>query len=916
MGSVKDGRDGGVDYSVNQNMTKNDALSAASVHTLSTMQNTLYTAYGSGGARVYWSKGSAVAVDKNTVAFYYDEVDSYDLDKYEGQRDVEVGDVLYGVAVGYDNMADVQKGANFMASSVVRTTYNTTSGKYEYESTNLADVILFDEANILTARDYAFVLSANRRDSNSVTLNVLFEDGKAGTLVVSRSNFDEIIDDDKANFEKPYAYTIGADDKATIYKGDPIGEGFVFRLKKETVAMDTIDQFWPYDIDDVKIWDVTDAKAGEDGVKLSDFAYENSGTNYKGYLILDTDGSVRTAFIWETEDKNTTVTTGHSHNWESYKKLADDYEIGYGGSSNLADIRKAFRNGHDVEILDDLTLTGTSFQIPKGRTVKVNGNVNLNGTRIEGEGVLWICGNLNTHLPADGTASIKGVTVLVEGDLNVNTDIELGGLMLVEGKATLANGEHMTVTSTGDVHVVGDMVGDSSNNVTVDKTKGHLEVGGNFDAGIVYVYSDATLIVIKALNVDKLIIGDGTNAGRVITNKQVQVDELFIGKGSELLHKGTGASENVTVANKLTTDASSKLTAEEVDVSAVTATTIELAGGLDIELLKFGAQTVTIKETATGDIAGINYTTGKVSVESGHGVTIHGSDSMPVPVAGGKLSGNIEGGMKPAALVTVDENNTTEVGGKIDLTTAGITVNGGMTIKGSTTGSNKITVGTTGSVTVDNGEGKTTETVDPTAIEFTQPSGDATTGGQITFASDAILADTLTVSTSKYYEYDKEAKALKQITDVNKLLGRTFKVEDKNADKYVARSSPDWAWIATDSMEPVSTSTATLQKNAVSVSSSDYKISQDTNTITITGTNTNADVKNITVTFKLTAGQRLGIVGKVDGVTRSDSSSGDTVKFVVDLSKNVPQFTVVLGETDKKDSEYTIKFAAPAPTAP
>ena len=105
--------------------------------------------------------------------------------------------------------------SHFMASTVVSTTYNTATQKYEYNSTNLADVILFDQANIITARDYAYVLSANRTANNDqVTLQVLFENGEAGTLVVEKSHFDNIFTGN-AKFNRAYAYTTNGDDKST-----------------------------------------------------------------------------------------------------------------------------------------------------------------------------------------------------------------------------------------------------------------------------------------------------------------------------------------------------------------------------------------------------------------------------------------------------------------------------------------------------------------------------------------------------------------------------------------------------------------------------------------------------------------------------------------------------------------------------
>ena len=91
-------------YAVNEDKVTNADLSGTHTPTLSTLTEELSKAYGTGDARVYYGVNDTVAVDKNTVAFYYEDKDNY------------------GVAIGYDKMANVSEGQNFLASTVVSTT--------------------------------------------------------------------------------------------------------------------------------------------------------------------------------------------------------------------------------------------------------------------------------------------------------------------------------------------------------------------------------------------------------------------------------------------------------------------------------------------------------------------------------------------------------------------------------------------------------------------------------------------------------------------------------------------------------------------------------------------------------------------------------------------------------------------------
>ena len=118
------------------------------------------------------------AVDKNTVAFYYDEVVQADLNPggdYVGSS-YKAGDVIYGVAVGYDKMTDVPQGENFLAKNL------------SAKSGTLASTVLFDYEGVTLEKDYAFVLSRSSVDSKYATLNVVLMDGTVTTLKITRDD--------------------------------------------------------------------------------------------------------------------------------------------------------------------------------------------------------------------------------------------------------------------------------------------------------------------------------------------------------------------------------------------------------------------------------------------------------------------------------------------------------------------------------------------------------------------------------------------------------------------------------------------------------------------------------------------------------------------------------------------------------
>ena len=474
-------------YHFNYRYTDADlAKSTTTVHTIRTDGDTLTTAYSTGNARIVGNSAvNPIAVDLNTVAFYYDNTNP--------------NDIKYGVAVGYKDMANVDNGKNFLASTVVKTNYNATTGKYEYTNTNLADVVLFNQSNVLTARDYAYVYSANTtKNDDTVILNVLFENGEAGTLTMKLDDFEDIFDDSD-KFGHAYAYTTNGNGISTLYEdklGDALVVGNGHRIKVGTVGINSENQYYPYAVADVKIWDVTNAGTGDDGVKVADF-YSNKDWYLE--LVLDADGNVRTAFINEELSTGSSGSWGggahSSHTWPT--SLVDSVNK-HGAYATVADIGRELADDHDVNVQGDWNIN-TNLYIPEGRIVKVNGNATMDGD-VYGEGVLWVTGKLTT-----GTHNIRALTH-VNGDMDVTGGANVGALVQVDGDVTGSNA--LTVSADGDLHV--------SKNLGVSQIDiyGHVEVETS-SVPTVNVFSDKTLIVYGKMDVTTLTIGNATNTGKV-----------------------------------------------------------------------------------------------------------------------------------------------------------------------------------------------------------------------------------------------------------------------------------------------------------------------------------------------------------------------------------------------------------------
>ncbi|MEQ2787536.1 S-layer homology domain-containing protein [Flavonifractor plautii] len=249
---------------VGTNATGTDRYSPADV------DSTLAADYDTGAARIKYDTSDQVAVDKNTVAFYFTTVN---------------GDDKYGVAIGYDKMSNVDKGTAFVAQTT---------------KANLTDVVLFDAEGVAAEKDYAYVLGRTSSSSGYVTLNVLLMDGTASTLKLTKSDYDSLFKGN-SDFETAYAYTVNGEGVADLTapgsSGTHVLTGYAVKLNDGTVAvysdkkLTKLVDSYSYD---KNIWNVEDVSAGTNAPAGA----FSTGVAKESVLVLDADeNTVRAAYI-------------------------------------------------------------------------------------------------------------------------------------------------------------------------------------------------------------------------------------------------------------------------------------------------------------------------------------------------------------------------------------------------------------------------------------------------------------------------------------------------------------------------------------------------------------------------------------------------------------------------------------------
>ena len=253
--------------------------------------DTLSSDYESGSASLRYDSGSGkLAIDEDTVAFYYDATNPKD--------------VKYGVAVGYSKMANVDKNTSFMSQKV--------------GTTNLADVVLFNDEGVVAAKDYIYILGRNDHSSSGKYVEVygVLEDGTAATLKITRDNYEDMdLDDKDTMYYSVFAYTTNSDDISTLSSpaSDIVLNGYGLMLTNRTVAFDTKhtadDPLTKSDYTDsyalpssAKVWNVTDIDEGDDAPAGS---FSTNKVKHTILVLDSTKTKIETAFVWDLEVEDT-----------------------------------------------------------------------------------------------------------------------------------------------------------------------------------------------------------------------------------------------------------------------------------------------------------------------------------------------------------------------------------------------------------------------------------------------------------------------------------------------------------------------------------------------------------------------------------------------------------------------------------
>ena len=247
--------------------------------------------YTAGAGRIrYDGNSKQVAVDRNTIAFYY----TNDGDDY-------------GVAVGYDEMTGVTN-APFVA-------------QYVRSTTTLAGVVLFDAVGVQAEKDYVYVLSRNTVTATRAILNVVYMDGTVDEMTIDRDEYDDIFRRD-SDFGTAYAYTTNANGISTLTEADgdpqlPVVHGYAWQVNNGTIAVysdkagtqrihldsdyDNLANLDGYTFSyDEQIWNVEDVSAGDDSAPAGNFS-RNVGREVVLVLNADCD-QVRAAYIQDVLD--------------------------------------------------------------------------------------------------------------------------------------------------------------------------------------------------------------------------------------------------------------------------------------------------------------------------------------------------------------------------------------------------------------------------------------------------------------------------------------------------------------------------------------------------------------------------------------------------------------------------------------
>ena len=444
------------------------------------------------------------AVDKNTIAFYYDDKDN------DGVADS--GE--YGVAIGWENMGDVKTGVKAQVYPVIAKKGGS------YEASKLADVVLFNSVLTNNSANYMLVLNANAVDSKNLELNVVFEDGTTSAITVSKSDYGWFEDDD--NYMQAYKYSVNSKGEYTIDTTSGVVAVPASLLENGTV--DAGNEYLTI-VGTTNIWDVTDVDNANDEVTTGSFDYVTD----KWAVVIKTNSNqtLKTAWVWDM-DADDGYASSCNFDWS----LTNYKTVWFTGTFfDYMQMAEAFEAGMNVKLVGNVDLRGAnaySISIPAGLTVQVEGDLTTgNGRNVVGAGNLRVTGtynaNENIQVATQAMNLVTADNLTINANTHVYTNATLGTTDVygvpAYGPTTVASGVHMCV-KTGELT--------ANNYLAID---GHVEANDVTLKNGGDVSSINTLIVFNDLEVyGTLTIGeDAAGSLRMVNGTISGTGTLVVG---------------------------------------------------------------------------------------------------------------------------------------------------------------------------------------------------------------------------------------------------------------------------------------------------------------------------------------------------------------------------------------------------
>ena len=616
------------------------------------LQYTLNGGYKTGdGSLAVTAQGENMtfAIDRNTIAFYYDVVIDDDVNNVNGRyykSGYEAGDVLYGVATGWEQMGDVADDAAAQVYPVI-----TKQGGV-YTASALADVVLFNYELTTDTADWMLVLNANAVNASTLELNVVFEDGTTAAIEVDKDDYNHF--NSSSSYMQAYKYSVNANGKYTINTADGVAAVPASLLRDGTVDANRYGYLTI--VGDTKIWDVTDVDNAEDEVVAGSFDYANA----KNAVVIRTNSgkTLKTAWVWDM-DGDANYGTSCTFDWS----LSNYETIWFSNTGDtLMDwfaynqMQEAFEAGKNVMVRGNLTL-GFPIEIPAGLTLQVWGNLDTNGYPIYGAGSLRV----------DGTYTVDNESIQVptqvrhliinddQGAVNttvINADTHVQYSATLNTPAEAATGVHFCVRGDRDwLNGNGGLVANAAFAI-----KGHVEVTDFLVNAPVTILSTNTLVVNDRLHIAApngvVNVGGATRGSLVVesTGSVTGDGELNVVNGTVTLTR----TAQVNMTGELTVANGSSLTQSYIsNPEQIFAGTMYINGEVDVfgDLITTGGNLVI---GAKGEVS----TNGEINAVAPHYVIVY---------AGGVANGTLPTASSPNTPGTgditytgdADENGTT-----------------------------------------------------------------------------------------------------------------------------------------------------------------------------------------------------------------------------------------------------------------